>query len=393
MSRVSLEPGLSTVVRVPGRWWGAEIDPETRYLDREPWNNSLPPAGTVRPLLYPYDQPSRFNTWLMPVPGWADGTWEAGLYGMTRAASSWSGGPWNLSGVWRQPLAGVRPGIFGLELESTTDRSRRSSGSMAFRAWMGYGQERVSLAVSRNMSGPFPSDPGMSLSIGASLESVSDASIPGVDDFSEGHGLLLSAMASRWSWSMSGVSTASVSLSGCPDWSGDGWASLAFEGSMSFSRLPGTPGTRLFAGRIWGDAPLQHQYRPGGGLNAGGVLGWLLPPDGDISATEHYFVESGPALPGYGDSPVHGRIGIGLGETVRIPVVPFTVFADAGWVENSAGDISLDGMLVNAGVGIDAGFVQAWFPAWVSDPLPGDDEWELRWRLAFSLWGLPMQLY
>jgi hypothetical protein len=329
----------------------------------------------------------------MPVPGWADETWEAGLFGMTRAASSWSGGPWEASGIWRQPLEDTRPGVFGLSLESVTERSRYSSGTLAFKTWMGYGRESASLLFSRNMRGLFPSSPSTSLYAGAGLESISDVSILGSGDYSTGTGLILDAGLSWWSWGMSGSKAISLALTGCPGWNGDGWLSLALDGSMSFSGLPGTPGTRLFAGRVWGEAPLQHLFRPGGGLDTEGVLGWLLPPDGDISPTRHYFVESGPALPGYGDSPSRGRIGIGLGETVKIPVLPLTLFADAGWVAGSAEALTAEALMANAGIGLNAAFVQAWFPVWVSDPQPGDGEWEFRWRLAFSLWDLPIRFF
>lgn len=393
MARVLLHPGETAVARIPGRWWRAEIDPETRYLDREPWNNSLPAAGTIRPLIYPYDQPSRFNTWIFPIPGWADGTWEAGLYGMTRAASSWSGGPFDLSGFWRQPFTDERPGVWAIALDKSFSRSNSASSSLSLDMGMGYGREDVSLNLSRSMRGLYPSDPSWTVWGSAGLSSVSDNSIIGEEEYTEGHGAVLGLGVSRWSWGMSGSRWASMELQGGPDWAGGKWLAASFEGSMSFSRLPGNPGTRLFAGRVWGDAPLQNLYRPGGGLRADGILGWLMPPDGDISPAGHYFVDSGPALPGYSDSPAHGVIGVGLGETLKIPVLPMSLFADGGWIVNSSKDLDADNMIANAGISVDAGFVQAWFPAWVSDPQPGDGEWEFRWRLAFSLWGLPMRLF
>ena len=114
----------------------------------------------------------------------------------------------------------------------------------------------------------------------------------------------------------------------------------------------------------------------------------MLPPSGYLSPLEHYFVESGPAMPGYGESDLHGTIGIGIGETVSLSPLPVSVFADVGWIEDSFGDLSMPGMLANAGLSLRAAFITAWFPAWVSDPPDGEDEWEMRWRFAFSLWGL-----
>jgi hypothetical protein len=393
ITRVRLYPGDEAVVRVPGHWWRAEIDPETRYLDRAPWNNSFPESGTIRPFLYPYDQPSRFNTWLMPIPGWADGTWEAGLYGMTRAGSPWSGGPLNLSGFWRQPFTDERPGVWALSLERTLSRSRSGSSTLSVDMGMGYGREDLGLSLSKSIQGPFPSDPSWSLWGSAGLSSVSEDSMIGPEEYTEGHGAVFAFGASRWSWGMAGSTWISAGLQGSPDWASEKWLSASLEASFSLQSLPGTPGTRLFAGRVWGEAPLQNLYRAGGGLRVGGPLGWMLPPDGDISPTGHYFVESGPALPGYGDSHAHGRVGIGLGETIRMPAVPVSLFADAGWVAGSSGDLTADNMIADAGIGLDATFVQAWFPAWVSDPQPGEDEWEFRWRIAFSLWGLPFRMF
>lgn len=393
MRRIGLEPGRSSTISVPGHWRRAEVDPETRYLDRNPWNNSLPEAGRIRPMLIPYEQPSRFNTWLLPLPGWADGTWEAGLFGMTRAASTRSGGPLDVSGIWRQPLGGDRAGISGISLEIPLDRSPNSGSTLAFDYWSGYGRGLVSLGASWNHSGPYPSDPSHTLWSSISFEGVGDDPVLDAGEYSAGSGAVIQAGASRWEWTRSGARWGHVSLCASPSWDGEEWVSASFEGTLTLSDLPFDPGTRLFAGRVWGDAPLQHLYRPGGGLQAGGVMGWILPPDGDISPSEHYFVESGPALPGYGDDPARGRIGIALGETLKMPVLPLTLFADAGWIEGSSRDLTAADIISDAGIGVNAGFVQAWFPAWVSDPLPGDDQWELRWRLAFSLWGLPFMFF
>jgi len=68
--------------------------------------------------------------------------------------------------------------------------------------------------------------------------------------------------------------------------------------------------------------------------------------------------------------------------------VPLFLFADAGLVEDSAEDLSFSAVFSDAGIGLDWAFLKAWFPVWVSDPRPGDDCWKMRWRFAFSLWGL-----
>lgn len=391
--RVPVEPGERTVIAVPGRWWRATADPETRYLDRAPWNNSLPPSGTVRPLLYPYDQPSRFNTWILPVPGWADGSWEAGLYGLSRSASLRSGGPLQLSGLWRQPLDGGRPGVFGLELQVALSRARRASEYLSWRTWMGYGREHSTLTLSRSLSGALPSDPAISMWVSGSLESVSDTAILGGGRFSPGRGALISAGTSRWSSGILGSAFLSLRASLCPGWEGEEWASFELQGSFASSALPGSPETRLFVGRSWGGTPLQHLFRPGGGVDVEGLPGWLLPPDGPLSPSERYFAESGPAMPGYGTHPDRGRVGIGLGGKLHLPSVPVSLFADAGWVADSESELSGDSLLADAGVALDLGLVRAWFPAWVSDPLPGDDEWGFRWRMALSVWMLPVQLF
>lgn len=388
-ARVSLEPGPPAMFRIPGIWRRAEIDPETRYLDRSPWNNSFPAAGTIRPLFMPVEQPSRYNTWLAPIPGYADGVWEAGAYGMMHSAGIRDGGPLELEGFWRQPLEGGRPGAWSLELERPLSRSVSGSASMSVALGAAYGREFVSAQVRRGFEGRYPSDPVRTISFTAGLESVSDNGLLDSTEFDEGFGAVLGAGASIWSRGRSGIRQVSIRLSGSPDWDGDRWISAETEGAVNLPGLPGSPGTRLFAGCVLaGDAPLQYSYRPGGGLAAGGILGWLLPPAGFVSPLEHYFVEEGPALPGYGESGKHGRIGIGLGETISLQPLPLSIFADAGWIEDSMADITASRLVSNAGLSLDAAFLRVWFPAWVSDPPPGEENWEMRWRFAFSLWGL-----
>ena len=389
MTRIGLEPGRSSTITVPGRWFRAEIDPETRYLDSRPWNNSLPAAGTVRPLFAPLDQPSRFNTWLAPIPGHAGGEWEAGLYGIMHSARNQSGGPLEVSGFWKRPLTGRRSGSWGLSVEVPLEGSPTGGGSVTAGMGSACGRERVSLSASRSFHGFYPSDPWRSVWAYAGFESVSDASVVGEDEFDEGYGVVLRAGASTYSRGMSSTRMASLGAGGSPGWGdGDGWFSISFTGTLRLPCVPLEPRTRLFAGRAWGDVPTQYGYRPGGGLDVDGTLGWLLPPDGWASTRERYFVEDGPSLPGYGDSGRHGRIGIGLGETLQIPAVPLFLFADAGLVEDSAEDLSFSAVFSDAGIGLDWAFLKAWFPVWVSDPRPGDDCWKMRWRFAFSLWGL-----
>jgi hypothetical protein len=243
--------------------------------------------------------------------------------------------------------------------------------------------------ASRSFEGSYPSDPVGTISFSAGLESVSDNGLIDSTEFDEGSGAVLGAQASVWSRGRSSIRQISFRLSGSPGWDGDRWISAEMEGAVNLPGLPGSPGTRLFAGCVLaGGAPLQYSYRPGGGLAAGGILGWLLPPAGFVSPLEHYFVAEGPALPGYGESATHGRIGIGLGETISLAPLPLSIFADAGWIEDSIDEITASSLVSNAGLSLDAAFLRVWFPAWVSDPPPGEDNWEMRWRFAFSLWGL-----
>lgn len=390
--RVPLEPATTSVAAIPGRWDRVELDPGTNYPDRNPWNNSLPSSGSVRPMLYPYEQPSRFNTWLVPVPGWAGGRWELGLFGISRAASLGSGGPFELEGVWRQPLESGGTGVFGLAAATSPERSGEGGTTLSFDAWSGYGMARARIRAVRSIGGRRFGEPAADLWAGIGLEGVSDiASVPGEGEYGEGCGAILDLGASTSVRNRSGSRRAGVSVRICPDWSGEPWIQARCEAVLTLESVPLSPGTRLFAGRVWGNAAPQHLFRAGGGLAPEGVLGWLLPVDGEFSPLQGYFVESGPALPGYGGR--YGNIGIGLGETLRIPPLPLTLFADAGWVVGSAGGITMDNALADAGIGILAGFATIWLPAWVSDPPDDEDEWELRWRASFSLWGLSALLF
>ena len=389
LERVPLTAGSPSVAvaRIPGHWWRAEVDPETRYLDCEPWNNSFPEDGSLRPYLYPFDQPSRFNTWLLPVPGWADGTWEAGVYGMTQASGPWNGGPLQVSGYWRQPLEGGRPGSWALNLARTGPMSRSGSSSVSVDMTMAYGREDLSLSCSRTATGLHPSDPTWALRGTVGFSGVSDNTILGADRYDEGYGPVFSAGASRWNRSILGSRASWLRIQGSPDWDGRRWLSSGLGESLSFSRLPMSPSIDLFAGRTWGDAPLQYLFHPGGGLGAGD---WLLPPDGDLSAGEHYYDEEGPSMPGYGKSRASGRVGLRLGGTLQVPRLPLSVFGDAGWVVDSEREITSGNTMSDAGLGLDLMLVKAWFPVWVSRPMPGDDEVEFRWRVSFRPQGLMM---
>jgi len=131
--------------------------------------------------------------------------------------------------------------------------------------------------------------------------------------------------------------------------------------------------SRIYAGRITGDAPVHVFLRPGGGLFAGGITGAFLPPDGSLSPQEHYFVRSGPALPGYWNSSIRGRAAVSIEQRLPVPFLflPVEIFVGAGWLADGFNDFSRDTFLANGGFALRITFLEALFPIWVSDPLDG----------------------
>jgi len=391
--RLSPGAGSDTIV-VAGCWEGAVADPFGSFPDRAPWNNGTPPLSQLRPLLLPLARPTRTSTWAIAFPSWADGSWRAELGVLSTPLPDFMGGPYTWSGGLSVPFekgsSSSWSTSFTMPLRRSLDRTVALETSLS----RGWGMGEASAGITLSGRGRVPMDPRWSAGLEASLRSVEDTSVIGGANVEVGRGPVLDAdfSYSDENYRLSVFGGASLRVS--PGWSGGG-AYTVSELSLQASFRIGGPllaWTRLYVGRVTGGAPVQDRLRPGGGLFPGdGLVGALLPPDGLLSPSEHYFVRSGPALPGYQGSPIRGRASVTVEQRLPIPL-PFLgpeIFAGAGWVEDGFGEFSGDRLLADAGVAVRLAFLEALFPLWVSDPLPGDDEWEFRWRVGLSPWGFP----
>ncbi|MBN2587615.1 MAG: M1 family metallopeptidase [Candidatus Fermentibacteraceae bacterium] len=392
LTEVAMSPEEESSVTVAGVWDMAVADPFLDIPDRAPWNNSLPPMAEVRLLLIPFPRPELYSLWILPFPSYAAGSWRVELLCMSSPVTSYMGGPYTWTGWASVPFEKGGFSAWGTFLHAPVLRAcnRGLYGSVGLSR--GYGTGSVSAGLYYHMTGRVPADPVTSLSLHAELFSVEDTTVYGGDNVETGHGFELSG----------GVSASDLSYRFCWDAEASGLASPGWEGGAYAradiavdleTRITGgfVTRTRLYAGRVAGDAPLHALLRPGGGLFAGGIIGAFLPPDGSLSPGEHYYVRSGPALPGYWNSPLRARAALTAEQRIPIPIplLPVEVYLAGGWLADGFGEFTRDDFLADAGLSLRVAMLEVLFPLWVSDPVDGEDRWEFRWRIGLSPAGFP----
>jgi hypothetical protein len=389
-----LSPGVpSDPIAVAGAWEGAVADPFGRMPDRAPWNNGLPALSQLRPLVLPLPRPTRVSTWAVAFPSYADGSWRAELGVLSTPMPDFMGGPCTWSGGLSVPFSKGSSSSWSTSFRMPVYRNPRRTVSITTRLSRGWGMGEAAARLGISLPGRVQTDPRWGVGVGLALESVEDTTVLGGANIEEGTGIELDGALSyadeNYRLSFYGDASALAS----PGWSEGAYAAADLHLQVSL-RIAGESlaRTRFYLGRVIGGVPVQRRLRPGGGLfPEDGIVGALLPPDGPLSPSEHYFVSSGPALPGYQGSMVRGRAALTLEQRLPLPL-PFLepeVFAGAGWVEDGFSEFSSDNLIANAGIALRMAFLEALFPIWVSDPLPGDDNWELRWRVGLSPWGFP----
>jgi hypothetical protein len=392
LTEFTLSPGMADTVTVPGSWRTAVADPFMSMPDRAPWNNATPPLAQVKPLLFPYPRPTHYSLWLLPFPSYAAGSWRAELLCLSAPVTSYMGGPYTWSADLSIPFKSNNYSSWGATFHAPLFRASRRSLYGFLSAGRGYGIGRGSLGLNCNLGGDVPTDAHYSISAEAGLFSVEDTSVYGASNIEEGNGLELSAKFScidrNYTFSHEGSLKALVS----PGWNGGFYSRIEGEFDLT-TRISGDfiVRTRLFAGRVTGDAPVHVLLRPGGGLFAGGITGAFLPPDGSLSPQEHYYVRSGPALPGYWNSPSRGRASVSIEQRVPVPfpLFPVELFGGFGWIADGFRDFSKDSFLADAGFAVRLAMLEVLLPVWVSDPVGDEDNWDFRWRIGLSPEGFP----
>lgn len=390
LARVHMEPGETAALTVPGAWSRAVADPFCDIPDRAPWNNSLPPLSQVRPLLLPVPRPTHHSLWLLPLPSYAAGSWRGELLLMSTPLPSYMGGPYTFTGSVSVPFSPGGWSAWGSALHFPLQRGCRRAlyGSVGMER--GYGIGRAALGVDCTISGRVPSDPAAGIGLEIGLFSVEDTTVYGGENLEEGSGLEAAAGLGfsdegyRFCWK------GDLEFLGSPGWEGGPYGRADLTLHLR-TRLSGdwSAGTRLYAGRVAGDAPLHVLLRPGGGLFADGLIGAFLPPDGTLSPLEHYYVRSGPALPGYRESPLRGRAAVTIEQRLDLPFVPLEAYWAGGWIADGFEGFEGDAFMSELGVTLRLVMLEVLFPLWISAPAEGEDNWDFRWRIGLHPSGFP----
>lgn len=384
---ISAFPGEETVVSVPGEWDQAVADPFMRLPDFAPWNNAVPVNFKLKPLILPVPRPDHYSLWVLPVPGYADGSWRANVISLGYPLPVEARGPFTFTSHISIPFKKNSSGACGLSLSVPVSQGSTEEVLLKTRFYSGYGINRISAGFSWGTDGPLAIDPRRMITFGAEMLSVSDTTVVGGENFQQGTTLEFQAGV-RFSQQMFNHSIATrVETFVNPGLIEDAYAGLSIEAETS-NRLAGKliASTRMNAEGIVGSAPVQRMIRPGGGLFQGNsLIEAILSPDGALSAGNHYFVRTGPALPGYWNSSLRGKYGFSIEQRLSLAATPIGLFAGAGWVGNSVDDLIHGSLISNAGIVVEAAIVEALFPIWVSDPVNGEENCEFRWRVRIVL--------
>ncbi len=391
-TRISLSPGVPSTAKISGSWNTAVLDPFGDIPDRAPWNNSMPSLADVRLLVIPYPDPRKYTTWILPYPSKAAGSWRGDVVLMSAPLQVEMGGPFTWYGKVSIPFDGGGYSYWGTSARFALFRKWKRALHGSVGLWRGYGLGKARIGLGYAVSGRVPADPRYGFSLLATLFAVEDTTVYGAENVEEGKGLELSGGVSASDDSYRLCWNVSAKLSASPGWNGGPYARGEIEVGLD-TRLVGkyVTRTRLYAGRVTGDAPLHVLLRPGGALFAAGLMGTFLPPDGALSPAEHYYVRRGPALPGYMDDRSRNRAAVTAEQRfpLLLPFPSLEVYCSGGWLADDFGEFSADDFRGEFGVSLRLAMMEALFPLWLSDPAAGEDHWAFRWRIGLHPAGIP----
>jgi len=364
-----------TVVVLPGRWDRAEVDPFTRLPDARPWNNSLPAAGRIRPLLLPIPEPSRYRSWVLPIytPACVGGGLGLALVSYSQPLEA--GGPWTFGGYATAPLEAAGCVSFGGAL-----RARVATGPRSRLAWntslaSRYGLESLRSGLSLDLRGRTPAEASLGLDLTAGVSGVSDTSLYGGERVEVGQALEgeLSAGLDWESYRLEGFVGGSLLMS--PGWNGGAYGRLELRGKLQtriWRRMTAT--TSAGVCRAWGDPPPH-------------VLPALA---GALSSNSHLFRRGVCGLAGYGESPERGRWAISARHSLALPpyrllgLVSPRAYAAAAVLGDGAEELSSRRGRLAAGIELGLPLVTAYFPLWLSHPPDGGHRMDFRWALSLD---------
>lgn len=382
-----LEPNSDEeiIVVAPGNWDYAVADPYMRIPDYAPWNNRAPISFELKPFL-PVPKPDINSVWVLPYAGYADQSWQAKAIILSTPLPLEIGGPYTFTSHLSIPFKQSSLGSWGISLAVPVARRYRELTKLTTRFSSGFGINRLSSIVSWKRNGVLAIDPGYSVYAGIEFFNVSDSSVYGESNVETGsnfefqNGMQYRKRVFNRTVEVEGFVFADPGLIG----SSYGGLDINLELSQRFGDFLSSASRLNFSGRL-GDVPTERRVRPGGGLFSNSIMDAFLPPDGTLSPSEHYFVRTGPALPGYWNSSLRGKAGFSVEQRFMNTDGSIGIFAGTGWVGDSYEDLLESSLISNAGLFVNLYLLEAVFPLWVSDPEPNEKPFSFRWRLEICL--------
>jgi len=373
------------IVVAPGYWDYAVADPFMCIPDYAPWNNRVPISFELKPFL-PVPRPDRNSIWVLPYAGYADNSWQAKAMFLVTPLPVEIGGPYTFTSYFSIPFKESSLGSTAMSLTVPIFRTYREQTTLTTRFSSGFGINRMSSTVRWKKNGILAIDPRYSVYAGVELFNVSDNFVYGENDVEIGSNFEIQNRLHYRKRVFNQTVEAESFMFADPGLTGSpyGGIDIDLNVSLRFDDFLSSASRFNFSGRL-GDVPLERRVRPGGGLFSNSVMEAFLSPDGELSPSEHYFVRTGPALPGYWNSSLRGKAGFSVEQRLMNTSRTFGIFAGTGWVGNSYEDLMVNSLISNAGVFLNLFLVEAIFPLWVSDPEVGEDPFAFRWRLEICL--------
>jgi hypothetical protein len=134
---------------------------------------------------------------------------------------------------------------------------------------------------------------------------------------------------------------------------------------------------RLFAGSTFDRPPRELLLDVAEGGRVDSLGRFYLNDRGPLFASGHYLMPGGAGLRGYRGRAALGERAWGLSVDLDLPMLPVSVFGDAGGLETTR-------VLADAGLGYSFGPLRFVAPFWVGTPEPGKSPWRFRWLVTLE---------
>ena len=139
---------------------------------------------------------------------------------------------------------------------------------------------------------------------------------------------------------------------------------------------------RFFAGSAFDRPPSELLFDVAEGSRVDSIGRFYLNDRGPLLRSGHYWIEGGGGLRGYRGRAALGKRIWALNTDLELPMLPVSLFADAGRIETSGPGDLIGRALADAGIGYSIGPVLITAPFWVGRPDPGESPWHVRWLVS-----------